>query len=183
MLLLGIESPHDRILTAFNKGFDQATIRKRMAVLRKYPILCHGYFIYGNIGETEEEMLYISKFAKEIGLDSIAFSKLRVDKYSPLKEIVENTPGYYLTSRGEVYSDRYSHSYLKKIHRRLRFSFYTPLTVMNIAIKILRVRFFTFREIMSFVNVLPSLLKMIIGKEIKEKRLIKSVKHIFGHKM
>jgi len=122
MLLLGIESPHDRILTAFNKGFDQAMIRKRLSVLRKQPILFHGYFIYGNISETEEEMLYIAKFAKEIGLDSIAFSKLRVDKYSPLKEIVKNTPGYHLTVRGEVYSDRYSHSYLKKIHRKLRFS-------------------------------------------------------------
>ncbi len=181
MLLLGIESPHDRILTSFNKGFDQATIRKRLSVLRKEPIIFHGYFIYGNLGETEEEMLYISKFAKEIGLDSIAFSKLRVDKYSPLKEIVENTPGYHITSRGEVYSDKYSHSYLKKIHRKLRFSFYTPFSVLNIAVKILRVRFFNFREIISFVVVVPLLLKRIIGKEIKEKRLIKSIKHILGY--
>jgi len=180
MLLLGIESPHDRILTALNKGFDQATIRKRLAVLRKYPILCHGYFIYGNIGETEEEMLYISKFSKEIGLDSIAFSKLRVDKYSPLKEIVANTPGYHLTSRGEVYSDKYSHSDLKKIHRKLRYSFYTPLSILKIALKMVRGGFFTFREVMALVVVSPLLLKRLIAKEIKEKRLGRSIRHVFG---
>jgi len=182
MLLLGIESPHDRILTVLNKGFDQDTIRKRLSVLRKQPIICHGYFIYGNIGETEEEMLYISKFSKEIGLDTVAFSKLRVDKNSPLKEIVKNTPGYHLTSKGEVYSDRYSHSYLKKIHRRLRFSFYTPFRVLKIAAKILKIRFVTFHEIMPLVVVAPLLLKRIIEKEIKEKRLVKSIKHILWHK-
>ena len=181
MLLLGIESPHDRILASFNKGFDQATIRKRLAVLRKQPIFCHGYFIYGNIGETEEEMLYIPKFAKEIGLDSIAFSKLRLDKYSPLRETVKNSPGYHLTVRGEVYSDKYPHSFLKKIHRRLRFSFYTPLRVMKVTGKLLRVRFFTFGEIMSCLAVAPVLLKGIIGKELREKRLIKSIKQILGY--
>ena len=181
MLLLGIESPHDRILADFNKGFDQAMIRKRLFVFKKQPIFYHGYFIYGNIGETEEEMLYISKFAKEIGLDSIAFSKLRLDKYSPLKELVKNSPGYHLTVRGEVYSDKYSHSFLKKLHRRLRFSFYTPFRVVKIAVKILTVRCFTFHEILSFVVISPLLLKRIIGKELKKKRLINSIKHILGY--
>jgi len=181
MLLLGIESPHDRILTALNKGFDQATIRKRMAVLSRQPIICHGYFIYGNLGETEKEMLYISEFAKEIGLDTIAFSKLRLDKYSPLKKLVEKTPGYHLTARGEVYSDRYSHSYLKRIHRRLRFSFYTPLQILKIYVKMIRAKVFTFHEVMSFLAIAPLMLKKIIGKEIKERRLSNSMKHIFGH--
>ena len=104
-----------------------------------------------------------------------------MDKYSPLKDIVNKTPGYHITARGEVYSDRYSHSYLKKIHRRLRFSFYTPSRVLNIAVKILRVRFFTFREIMAFLTVAPLLFKEIIGKELREKRLVKSIKHILGH--
>jgi len=181
MLLLGIESPHDRILANLNKGFDQAMIRKRLAVLRKQPIFLHGYFIYGNIGETEEEMLYISKFSKEIGLDSIAFSKLRVDKYSPLNEIVRNSPGYHLTVKGELYSDKYSHAYLKKLHRRLRFSFYTPFRVMKIGVKLLRVRFFTFGEIMSCFFAAPLLLKNIIEKELKRKRLLKSIQQIFGY--
>jgi len=72
-LQIGIESPHDHILSQLNKGFDSDTVRKSFAVLRKYPIYYHGYFIYGNIGETEEEMLYIPKFAKRSGLTPLLF--------------------------------------------------------------------------------------------------------------
>ncbi len=61
-LLIGIESPHDRILVQLNKGFDSNAIRKYFSVLSKYPIYYHGYFIYGNISETEDEMLYIAKY-------------------------------------------------------------------------------------------------------------------------
>ncbi|MFA5063809.1 MAG: radical SAM protein, partial [Candidatus Omnitrophota bacterium] len=71
-LLIGIESPHNWILKQLNKGFNQEAIRKYFKVLKKYPIFYNGYFIYGNIGETEKEMLYIGQFAKEIGVDSIA---------------------------------------------------------------------------------------------------------------
>ena len=71
-LLVGIESPHDWILKQLNKGFNQEAIRKYFKVLIKYPIFYNGYFIYGNIGETEEEMIYIPQFAKEIEVDSIA---------------------------------------------------------------------------------------------------------------
>ncbi|MDP2942506.1 MAG: radical SAM protein, partial [Candidatus Omnitrophota bacterium] len=92
-LLIGIESPHDRILEQLKKGFDSATIRAAFKVLTKYPIYYNGYFIYGNIGETKEEMLYIPRFAKEIGLDSIACNKLRIERFSPLRELAEKTPG------------------------------------------------------------------------------------------
>ena len=105
MLFMGIESPHDRILAALNKGFDSATIRRSFEVLKKYPIYYHGYFIYGNIGETKEEMLAIAKFAKKINLDSITFQKLRIEKFSPLRKIAEDTPGYHVTAKGELYSD------------------------------------------------------------------------------
>lgn len=181
MLLLGIESPHDYILAALDKGFDQETIRRYFTVLRKYPIFYHGNYIYGNIGETEEEMLYLSQFSKEIGVDSVAFSKLRVDKYSPLRETVEKTPGYHLTDRGELYSDTYSHATLKKIHRKIKFSFYTPGRLLKIAFKFLRVRFFTFSELMYFVAVSPALLAGVIAREIKKNRLGDSLKRIFAH--
>jgi len=46
----------------------QQQVRDAFAVLTQYDFYLHGYFIYGNIGETEEEMLYIPKFAKEIKL-------------------------------------------------------------------------------------------------------------------
>lgn len=179
MLLLGIESPHDYILESFNKGFDRGMIRKYLSVLTKYPIFYHGNYIYGNIGETEEEMLYISKFSHEIGLDAVAFSKLRVNKYSPLKEVVEKTPGYHVTEKGELYSDKYSHAVLKKIHRKLKFAFYTPITLLKIAWKFARVGFFNFREIISFIIISPVLLVGVIAREVHKNRLGDSLKRIF----
>ena len=179
ILLLGVESPHDWVLEQFNKGFDSKMIRKSFAVLNKYPIYYHGYFIYGNIGETEEEMLYIAQFAKEIGVDSITFHKLRMEKFSPLIEIAEKTPGYHVTPRGELYSDTYSHATLKKIGRRIKFSFYNPISLLRIVKKFLIVRLFTFSEIMSFVVASPLLLKSIIAREIQKNRLKDSLKRIF----
>ena len=181
MLLLGIESPHDHILAELNKGFNQEIIRKCFAEFRKYPIFYHGNYIYGNIGETEEEMLYISEFSKEIGVDSVAFSKLRIDQYSPLKEIVEKTQGYHITDRGEIYSDTYSHARLKKIHRKLKFSFYTPLRLLKMLKKVVKVKFFTVGEILSCVVIMPALLKSIVAREMQKKRLGDSIKHIFMH--
>jgi anaerobic magnesium-protoporphyrin IX monomethyl ester cyclase len=140
LFLIGIESPHDRILTQLQKGITQQQIREAMAVLTRYDFHLHGYFIYGNIGETEEEMLYIPKFAREIGLDTITFQKLRIEKYSPLKEVVESTPGYYYTrTGGPVYSDRYGRKELKRIRNRIRSEFYTPAQLLRIASKARRI--------------------------------------------
>lgn len=179
MLLLGIESPHDRILAALNKGYDQATIRKYFDVFRKYPILYHGNYIYGNLTETKEEMLYLAKFSKEIGVDSVAFSRLRVDKYSPLKEVVEKTPGYYISERGEVLSRAYDKSGLKEIHRKLKFSFYTPWQVLKIGVKFASVGFFNSGELISCVCAAPMLVYSLLAKEIRRKRLVDSIKRVF----
>ena len=167
-LLIGIESPHDRILAEIDKGFDSATVKKCFDVLKKYPIYYHGYFIYGNIGETEEEMLCISKFAKEISLDSITFQKLRIEKFSPLRKVAEETPGYHVTERGELYSDTYSHAALKKIGRKIKFSFYTPFGLLKMLKKVLVIRFFGFSEVISFLGVSPRLFKNIIARELKK---------------
>ena len=179
ILLIGIESPHDHILAQLDKGFDSDTIRKSFAVLKKYPIYTHGYFIYGNIGETEEEMLYISKFAKEIGVDSITFQKLRIERFSPLKEIVEKTPGYHISNKGILYSDTYSKKDLKKISRKIKFSFYTPFSFWTMLRKCYVVGFFTLSELVSFLLVSPFLLGTVIVKEIYKGRLGDSLKHIF----
>lgn len=180
ILLLGVESPHDYVLEQFNKGFNSDMIRKYFTVLRKYPIFYHGYFIYGNIGETEKEMLYIAQFAKEIGVDSITFHKLRIEKFSPLRQLAEKTPGYHVTDRGELYSDMYSHAALKKIGKRIKFSFYTPSRLLKILKKFLIVRLYTFREIMSFLAASPMLLESVIAREIEKGRLGDSLKRIFG---
>lgn len=179
-LLIGIESPHDRILAQLNKGFDSATVRKAFKVLTKYPIHYSGYFIYGNIGESKEEMLYIPQFAREIGVDSIACNKLRIEKFSPLRELAEKTPGYHVTERGELYSDMYSHATLKKIGRTIKFSFYTPSRFLKILWKNIFVsKFCTFGEVILIFATMPRLLASAIAREIKRGRLLDSLKRTF----
>lgn len=179
-LLIGIESPHDWILTQLDKGFNQETIRKSFAVLGKYPIFYNGYFIYGNIGETEQEMLYIAQFAKEIGVDVIACNKLRIEKFSPLKELAEKTPGYHVTERGELYSDTFSHASLKKIGRKIKFSFYTPGRYIKILWKnIFVTKFFTFKEILLVMLATPRIIASVILREQRRGRLKDSLRRTF----
>ena len=180
MLLAGIESPHDWILEQLNKGFNQEAVRKYFSVLRKYPIFYSGYFIYGNIGETEKEMLYIPQFAKEIGVDAITCNKLRIEKFSPLRELAQNSPGYHITAKGELYSDMYSHAALKKIGKKIKFSFYTPSRYVKIFWKnIFVTRFFTFSEILSLFLAFPRILASVIVRERQTGRLKDSLKRTF----
>lgn len=170
IFLIGVESPHDKILKQISKGFTQQKIRDAFKVLNKYNFYIHGYFIYGNIGETEEEMVYIAQFAKELNLDSISFHKLRIEKYSPLKELVEKTPGYYYDEEGgPVYSDRYSLDDLKRIRDRIKFGFYTPGQLKNIIKKVYKVGLFTKSDLTLFFLSLPRLLFKIIKREIQKK--------------
>jgi len=177
IFLVGVESPHDKILKHFNKGFNQSQIREAFKIFNKYNIFIHGYFIYGNIGETEEEMVYIAQFAKELKLDSISFQKLRVDKFSPLKEVIENTPGYHYTaSHGSVYSDRYSIKDLKRIRNRIRFKFYTLPQLGRLFRKIYRLHMISDREWLGVFMALPGILIDALKKEFKKTRKRKLTK-------
>jgi radical SAM superfamily enzyme YgiQ (UPF0313 family) len=171
VFLLGIESPHDRILQQLQKGITQQQIRDALAVLTQYSFFLHGYFIYGNIGETEEEMLYIPKFAKEIKLDSINFHKLRIEKFSPLKEVVESTPGYYYNRiGGPVYSDRYGSAELKRIRNRIRSSFYDLPQILHIAKKACQVGLFRARDLTVALPNIPLLLYGLARRRRQKKR-------------
>ena len=157
--LIGIESPHDWILNQLQKGITQQQVRDAFAVLTQYDFYLHGYFIYGNIGEMEEEMLYIPKFAKEIKLDSISFQKLRIEKFSPLREVVEATPGYYYNRiGGPVYSDRYGRKELKRIRNRIRSEFYDLPQILHIVRKASRIGLFDWRDLMVALPNLPLLM-------------------------
>ena len=170
ILLIGIESPHDKILMQFNKGFTQQQVREAFKVLNKYNFFIHGYFIYGNIGETEEEMVYIAQFAKELKLDTITFQKLRIEKYSPLKEVIESTPGYHYTaSHGSVYSDRYSLKDLKRIQKRIKFRFYTLRQIAKIIKKVCKIKLLTKSELMHIITKFPKLLLGLLKKERDKK--------------
>jgi anaerobic magnesium-protoporphyrin IX monomethyl ester cyclase len=171
VFLIGIESPHDRILTQIEKGFTQQEVREAFAVLTRYDIYLHGYFIYGNIGETEEEMLYIARFAKEIGLDSISFQKLRVEKFSPLKDAVEQTQGYhYDRIGGPVYSDRYGLKDLKQIRNRIRSRFYDLPQILRVMRKVRRMELVQSRELASLILKLPLLMIRSSTRKARKRR-------------
>jgi len=180
LLLVGVESPHDRILLQLNKGFDSKTLRQYFKVLKKYPFHYHGYFIYGNVTETRQEMLYIPKFAVELGLDSIAAMKLRIDKYSSLRGLVESTAGYHIDDGGLAYSDALSVSDLKKVGRQIKFTFYTPARIVKIIGKCLfTVKLFSFKEAASFLLFFPVTIAALIARDLKRGRLADSLKRMF----
>ena len=127
VFLFGIELASDRILKQIHKGFTTEEVRKAFTVLRRYPFWYHGYFIYGLIGETEEEMLAIPSYARELGLHSISLSLLRMDKFTPMREEVERMPGYRISSNGYVYSEQFGKKELRRIRNRIRNGFqYRP---------------------------------------------------------
>ena len=171
VFLIGVESPHDWILNQFQKGITQQQIRDALAVLTQYDFHLHGYFIYGNIGETEEEMLYIPKFAKEVKLDSITFHKLRIEKFSPLKELVEKTPGYYYNRIGGcVYSDRYGRKELKEIQKQIRSEFYDLPQVIHILRKARRIGLVSGRDLTNAFLKLPLLMYGLARRKMRKKR-------------
>jgi len=170
VFLLGVESPHDRILEQLQKGITQQGIREAFAILSQYGFFLHGYFIYGNIGETEEEMLYIATFAKELKLDSISFHKLRIEKFSPLKEVVEATPGYhYERIGGPVYSDQYGLKELKEIRNRIRARFYDAGQLIHIAKKGRRLGLVSGRDAAGLVLKLPFLAHSLLRRHAEKK--------------
>lgn len=170
ILLIGIESPHDRILKQLSKGFTKQQVRDAFKVLNKYHFYIHGYFIYGNIGETEEEMVYIARFARELKLDSISFQKLRIEKYSPLKEVLESTPGYYCDSvGGPVYSDMYGLKDLRRIRNRIRSKFYDFRQICQILKKVHTARVLSAFDIMYAFTKLPKILFGLTRREFEKK--------------
>jgi magnesium-protoporphyrin IX monomethyl ester (oxidative) cyclase len=170
VFLMGIESPHDKILQQLNKGFTQQHVRDAFKILNKYNFYIHGYFIYGNIGETEEEMVYIGQFAKELNLDSITFQKLRIEKYSPLKEVVENTPGYYYEYiGGPVYSDRHSLDDLIRIKDRIKFKFYNFGQVGVVLKKAYQSRLLTISDFRHIFMRLPKIIFRLLKREMEKK--------------
>ena len=138
ILLLGIESAHDKTLRSMSKGFNTAKIREYFEVLRDSSMLLHGYFIVGNIGESVTEIEQIVPFARELGLDTVSLNLLRNSPYSGLDEIVAQNPNYHLTPTAKIYSDHCSIDELKKLRRKLLKEFYTKRQYLRILNKMRR---------------------------------------------
>ena len=120
MLLLGIESASDRILDQLGKGFNTRQVREAFTVLRRFPFYYHAYFIVGNVGETKEEMMAIVGFANELGVHGMTLCNLRVDEFTPLRKLVETTPGYWISPHGSVYSKEFDNKRLRRMRNRIR---------------------------------------------------------------
>ena len=135
MLMLGIESAHDKTLLSMRKGHDVARIREYCDVLRRSRMLLHGYFILGLIGESSDEMLRIAPFAHELGMDTIAVSGLRSSPYSGLDDLVAASPGYHISPSGKIYSDECPIPVLRRLRRQIYNEFYSAAQVLRIAKK------------------------------------------------
>ncbi|HRZ86223.1 MAG TPA: radical SAM protein [bacterium] len=141
LILMGLESAHDKTLKQLQKGFTTAEVRKAFEVLRRSNMVIHGYFIVGNIGETKEEMYRIASFAKEIGVDTIALSKLRFEKYSALEELLANNKDYFVDVRGDIVSRQYSSSDIKRFRREIKREFFDAKQFAALIVKAVRIRF------------------------------------------
>ena len=147
VLFLGVESANDRILKQLGKGFNTRQVRDAFRVLRRFAFFCHAFFIYGNVGETEEEMMAIPEFARELGVHTIGLSLLRVDKFTPLRQLVESTPGYWISSRGHVYSQEFDRKRLVRIRNRIRNRFlYRPGQLAKTLSTLNRCKILTYRQ-------------------------------------
>jgi hypothetical protein len=138
-MLIGVESTQDATLKSMGKGFTIDQVRRRFEVLRKSKMIVNAYFIVGNIGETEEQMLSTASFARSLGVDMIHVSRLRSEPYSGLKELVEQTPGYHIDAEGFVYSDDYSAQHIAELRKRIDRQFHSPLHVAHVILKLLRI--------------------------------------------
>ncbi len=152
-LSLGIESTSDTTLREMEKGFDTAGAREACRRLRKYPFLLVGYFIVGNPGETEADMLRIADFARELGLDFIYPSYLKMEKASPLEEMIRQSGGsYYMDSKGYVCSKEYSRDRLKSIRKQIHRRFYSVPRVLSILRKVLQHQMMSWRSVVTMLR-------------------------------
>ena len=132
MLLLGIESAHDKTLHSMRKGFNTRKVREYFAVLRYRPMILNGYFILGNIGESVEEMMQIVPFAHELELDTLVLCLLRNNPHSGLNELVAQNPDYHIAPNGKVYSDHCSEKELRRLRRRLDQKFFNKRQLLRV---------------------------------------------------
>jgi len=141
LLMIGLESAQDKSLLQLDKGFKTADVREAFKVLREANMLTNGYFIVGLLGETEEEMLQIVPFAREIGVDLISPNRLRYEKYSGLARLVDESDDYYVGEGNRVFSKRYGPADINRIVKQISSGFFDRRQMWAVAKKGLRIGF------------------------------------------
>lgn len=166
-LLIGVESTQDATLKSMGKGFTIAQVRERFAVLRKSKMVINAYFIVGNIGESEEQMLSTASFARSMGIDLIHVSRLRIEPHSGLRELVEQTPGYHVAADGAVYSDAYSAEHIADLRKQIDRRFHTPWQVARVVIKLAWI--LNWRVKARAVLTIPVFLTLLVATQVGRK--------------
>lgn len=137
IIAFGIESSQDKTLRRMRKGFNVQQIKNSFEVLRQFNIFYLGYFIIGYFDETLKEILGISKFAQDLGLDFLGPTCLRALKYSMIRDIAEKTPEYYISKEETILSNRYTKDKLESIKQIVLRKFYSPSQIFKIIKKFL----------------------------------------------
>ena len=166
-LLVGVESTQDATLKAMGKGFTIEQVRERFQVLHKSKLVINAYFIVGNLGETEEQMLSTASFARSIGVDLVHVSRLRNEPYSGLGELVAQTPGYHIDVDGSVYSDAYSAAHIANLRKQIDRRFHTPLQIARVVVKLVRI--LNWRVKARAVLTIPVFLAFLIATQVARK--------------
>jgi radical SAM superfamily enzyme YgiQ (UPF0313 family) len=169
LLMIGLESAHDKSLDSLHKGFKTADAKRAFAVLRNSNILTNGYFIVGLIGETEEDMLEIVPYAKELGVDLISPNRLRYEKYSGLVQLLEENDDYYVGEGNRIYSKKYGPQEINRIVKRISAEFFDARQIRAIAKKGLRIGFPGWRFYLHLPLVAPRIVSAV--RKRKKKRL------------
>ena len=132
MFMVGVESTSDPVLKKLKKGYTVKMCRAAFDNLRQTHIVTFGNFIIGIPGETEEDMLYVARYARELGLDFISPNKLYAYPNSVFSEWIQEHPGYRIEGRrGYVVSDKIDLKRLREIQRKIYFRFFTPAHVLR----------------------------------------------------
>jgi len=166
-LLIGVESTQDATLKSMGKGFTIEQARRQFEVLRKSKMIINAYFIVGNVGETEEQMLSTASFARSIGVDLIHVSRLRSEPYSGLGDVIQQTPGYHIDANGFVYSDDYSAQHIANLRKRIDRRFYSPLQVARVVTKLARILHWRVKA--RAVLTIPFFLTLLIATQVSRK--------------
>lgn len=91
-IYFGIESGSQEILDRVNKGITLNQIRDTVALVKSKGIQTLGFFLIGAPGDSRHTVEDTIKFAKELDLDYLKFSKCLAKPQTPLwKEMVEKT--------------------------------------------------------------------------------------------
>lgn len=88
----GIESGNEQIIKAIGKGPRESKdhMRKKVRLLQEYDWKVRCSYVFGMVGETEEQIMETIEFAKELGADENAFSILVPYPDSPLWAVAKS---------------------------------------------------------------------------------------------